>query len=453
MRAVVTVARELATAAPDRIAKRQRDARQVGQLPSEPATPIRPEDGAERAPDQAAVPDQTGAAEQRSEEVVLDGVPVLDEVVDARTDQPADHHREDELPGPVDVLAELPEAATDDAGGDEKAQREADPEGLDRQRAEMYFRLHSEVVQRICHGSVDSDLEMQMRAKAETGASGDPDDLSLRHVLADMDTQRRLVPVARREHRGVLDAGVVAVARDPAGDRDAAGVGGADRRPGRHADVDAGVARLPGATLAEGRRDRPVDRPDHRAAAAPDRAGVERRATLGGTQLRLDLRLQLREVALELLARRLDVRERGAAPIARALELDAVRHELALHRDDLVAARFDRYGGGLLLAPQLAELLRLLGRERLERAHARDDLVVLVGDPVEELGPLEQVCKAVRLEHDGQGIGLAVLVHLDEALRQRLLGPAQIDLQPRQPVLRLLEPVLRREQLGALGVE
>ena len=56
--------------------------------------------------------------------------------------------------------------------------------------------------------------------------------------------------------------------------------GGADRRPRRHADIDAGMAGLPGAALAERRRDRPVDRPDQLPAAV-DRPGGERRRAVG----------------------------------------------------------------------------------------------------------------------------------------------------------------------------
>src|SRR3954470_15979010 len=97
---------------------------------------------------------------------------------------------------------------------------------------------------------------MEVRAEAQAGAAGEADDLALADVLADADLDRRLVPVAGRQRRRVLDARVVAVAARPARDHDAAGVGGADRGPGRHADVDAGVARLPGAPLAERRCDR-----------------------------------------------------------------------------------------------------------------------------------------------------------------------------------------------------
>ena len=71
----------------------------------------------------------------------------------------------------------------------------------------------------------------------------------------------------------MLDAGVVAVAAHRPGHRDGAGAGGADRRAAADADVDAGVAGLPRAPLAERRGDRAVDRPDELARAALDRTG------------------------------------------------------------------------------------------------------------------------------------------------------------------------------------
>src|SRR4051794_2809255 len=109
-----------------------------------------------------------------------------------------------------------------------------------------------------------------MVAEAAPGAAAVADDLTLCDARAERRAEARLVGVARRHHGGVLDAREVAVAARDAGalhERDAAGGGRADRRPGRHADVDAGVAGLPGARLAEWRGDRPVDRPDQRAGA------------------------------------------------------------------------------------------------------------------------------------------------------------------------------------------
>src|SRR5690349_15991644 len=241
---------------------------------------------------------------------------------------------------------------------------------------------------------------MEVGAEAEAGATREPDDLPLADVLTDTDLDHGLVAVTGRERSGVLDAGVVAVAADPAGDHDPPGVGCANRSAGRHADVDAGVARLPRTPLAERRGDRPVHGPDHRAGAAANWA--RRRALLRGSQLGRNLRLHLRKVALEAVSRRAHTREDHLAAVTRTLQVGARRDELALDRRDLVAALLDRDRRRLLLLLQRAQFLRLLGRLRLQRAHARDDLVVLVGDAVQELRALEQVGEAVRFEHDGE---------------------------------------------------
>src|SRR5436309_7225570 len=91
--------------------------------------------------------------------------------------------------------------------------------GSTRQNASCPLRgSASEVAQRVHDRAVDAHLEVQVRAEAETGAAGQADDLALADVLADARLDRRLVPVARRHHCGVLDAGVVAVAAFPAGD-------------------------------------------------------------------------------------------------------------------------------------------------------------------------------------------------------------------------------------------
>jgi hypothetical protein len=47
----------------------------------------------------------------------------------------------------------------------------------------------------------------------------------------------------------------------------------------------------------------------------------------------------------------------------------------------------------------------------------------------------------------------AVLVDLDEARREHLLGTPEVELQAGEPVLGLLELVLRRVQLAPLRVE
>src|SRR6185436_17416776 len=80
----------------------------------------------------------------------------------------------------------------------------------------------SQVVQRVHNGPVNARFEMQMGSGAEAGGADGADHLPLADVLADGHADARLMPVAGGQRRGVLDARVVAVAADPARDRDAA---------------------------------------------------------------------------------------------------------------------------------------------------------------------------------------------------------------------------------------
>src|SRR4051794_41899501 len=102
-----------------------------------------------------------------------------------------------------------------------------------------------------------------MRAEAKAGAVADADHLPLADLLADRDGDRLLVGVAGGDPAAVVEAGVVAVARLRTRDRDGAGGGGLDRRAARDAAVDAGGTALPGALVAERRRDRAVHGPDN----------------------------------------------------------------------------------------------------------------------------------------------------------------------------------------------
>src|SRR4051812_34903370 len=152
-----------------------------------------------------------------------------------------------------------------------------------RRGARTAGRRDSEVVQRVRDRAVDPHLEVQVRPEAQAGAAAVADDLALADGRPERRREARLVRVARRERRGVRDARVVAVAArraDGLHQRHLARRGGTDGRPARHADVDAGVARLPRAALAERRGDRPVDRPDHAAVALPDRARGQRSGRL-----------------------------------------------------------------------------------------------------------------------------------------------------------------------------
>src|SRR5829696_2481568 len=166
-----------------------------------------------------------------------------------------------------------------------------------------------QVPHRIDGRPVDAHLEVQVVAEAVPGAADVADHLALAHARAHRGPVAGLVRVAGRE-RAVRDARVVAVAAGPAEQHDTAGIGGADRRARRDADVDARVQAAP--AHAERRDYGPVDGPDQRARALPDRAG--RAAALSGLELRQHRRLLLLErpqVALEVLALRPRGRQRA----------------------------------------------------------------------------------------------------------------------------------------------
>src|SRR5262249_41062851 len=144
------------------------------------------------------------------------------------------------------------------------------------------------------------------------------------------------------------DAGEVAVA---AGRRlrlhqhDLAVGGGADRRARRNADVDARVAGLPRARLAERRRDRPVDRPDQAALAAADRPRGHRADV--ARQLGLDLLLLLLrrgDIVLEIVAAVARGVQQRRLLLARALDVVLALHEAHADRRDLVALLLDLRG-------------------------------------------------------------------------------------------------------------
>ena len=120
---------------------------------------------------------------------------------------------------------------------------------------------------------------------------------------------------------------------------------------------------------------------------------------------------------------------------------------------DVVAAAQDRLGGRLLAVLELGQqALGLLGA-RLEHLHARDDLAVLVGDPLQELGALQQVGEAVGLEDHGERVGLVGLVELDQPVGQRDAAGLQLGAGARQAVARHLEVVAHRQQLVARAVQ
>src|SRR5688572_28467053 len=111
------------------------------------------------------------------------------------------------------------------------------------------------------HGApVDAHLEVQVRTRGVARVARLGDDLPLRDVLPDADADRRQVGVTGRHRPAVLDADVVAVAAHRPGDRDAAAVGGADRRADRDPEIHALMVRAPDAAgtraSAEAGRDR-----------------------------------------------------------------------------------------------------------------------------------------------------------------------------------------------------
>src|SRR5688500_10616223 len=114
-----------------------------------------------------------------------------------------------------------------------------------------------------------------MRSRGAARGADIADHLALADLGAHARPEAHLVRVTGRERAAVLDAGEVAVAARGAfalEQADLARQRGADRRARRDGDVDARVAVLPGARLAERRRERAVDGPDHPARAGLDRA-------------------------------------------------------------------------------------------------------------------------------------------------------------------------------------
>src|SRR5207248_9396231 len=98
-----------------------------------------------------------------------------------------------------------------------------------------------QVAQRIDGIPVDPDLEMQVWAEAVPRTADVADHLALADLRPGRDRIRRLMGIAGRHAAAVVDAGVVAVATDPAGEHDGAGRGRVDRRSVRDADVDTRV--------------------------------------------------------------------------------------------------------------------------------------------------------------------------------------------------------------------
>src|SRR5207247_8313280 len=131
--------------------------------------------------------------------------------------------------------------------------------------------------------------------------------------------------------------------------------------------------------------------PDELARALADRPGAQRPARL--LQRRPDLRLlllQAREVALELLALRVDVRERvllvGACPCV----ADARAYQLLLHGGDRVAVGKDAFGDALVAVLEATVADRAGLRVGPGAAHELEDPLGLLGHAAHELAALEE---------------------------------------------------------------
>ena len=110
--------------------------------------------------------------------------------------------------------------------------------------------------------------------------------------------------------------------------------------------------------------------------------------------------------------------------------------------DHLLHASLDLGHAGLLLL-DLA----------LEVGHPADDVLVLVGDPLHERGPLEEVVEPFGFEHDGDDVGRVLLVALHQPLGQRLAPGLQLLLELLEVALEALELIAELVQLLRADIE
>src|SRR5687767_14337223 len=100
----------------------------------------------------------------------------------------------------------------------------------------------SQVGKRVDWAAGDAQLEVQMIAEAVAGAADVADEVALGQDAARWcGAETRLVGVAGGDPPAVVEAGVVAVAADPALGSDPAGGGGVDRGSRWDCDIDPGV--------------------------------------------------------------------------------------------------------------------------------------------------------------------------------------------------------------------
>ncbi len=95
-------------------------------------------DDAEEAADEAAVPHEADAAEERAHEVRVDLAPVLDQPVDAGADEAAHARRDDQLVGELALdAAALDERPHDGEAGHDERQRGHEAEAVELELADL----------------------------------------------------------------------------------------------------------------------------------------------------------------------------------------------------------------------------------------------------------------------------------------------------------------------------
>ena len=252
------------------------------------------------------------------------------------------------------------------------------------------------------------------------GVAHGADHLALAHALAHGDADARLVAVAGGQRAGVLDAGVVAVAarpspRAPRVPQSAARIGvpvgaamsmPACRRPQR---MPKGDVKVP----FTGQISRPLPR---RIGPAPPPAPPGQGAARSGPAARSSAarsssgRARRWRVPPPARVRR-PLRSVRSSPCAEARRSRV--EAMSSRRRRIVSAAVCLRSSSLASSPSAFSARALSTFTRV------DDLAVLVGDPLEELGALEQVGEAVGLEHHGERVGLVGLVELDQAVGER----------------------------------
>ena len=397
----------------------------------------------------SAPPYQTSPSpgEQAAEEVVADVVPVLGHVVDAGADEAPDQGRErrSRRPSRPACPSSLKRFADQRARRDE-GEREHDPEGLKRQRAEVDLGLHArpslcraatrpaperpmallEVAHRVDGRPVDAHLEVEVVPEAVAGAADRPDHLA----LLDARRRRRLRSRtgARSRSRSRRRAGCRCTGRSRPSSRPSRRCRW--RPPGSPcpagAEMSTPACRRP-QRMPKPDDDRPVDRPDVAAAALADRA---RRRRPARAELVRDLRRRRpRAPRMCASSSRRSSRVSTSAPCLLAPRGGQVLWRLSMPERVSASTRccasivVDRRLRLLLEVEQQPPLARRL---QLQLAHAIHDRRVLLADPAHVVRAHEQVAKAVRLEDHGDEVGLVGLVDRDQARREHVLSALQL---------------------------